>query len=398
MLQQFPDTPERNQQELSLQIALAGSLTARQGFAAPGIDDIYAAAQELCQKMGETPELFPVLWGMGSFHMIRGEMQRATELGQQCLNIAQRVQDPSLLLVAHLAQGRNFYFAGTFAASRAHLEHGTAVYDSSQHHSLVVLYRNDPGVECLSRLAHDLWFLGYPDQALGKAYEAIALAQQLPHPPSQAFALDCAVECHLFRREGATALELNEEALRVAQEQESVMYVGMATALQGRTLVELGQADEGTEHMRRASDILRSIGMAMVPKVWLAASQVEGYLKAGRIEEGLSLAEEALNDVAATGFHFLEAELYRLKGELLLRQSREHPQAGACFQTALGVARDQKAKSLELRAATSLARLWQRQGKQTEARALLAPVYDWFTEGFDTADLKDAKALLDQLS
>ncbi len=371
--------------------------------------------------MGETSQLFPTLWGLWQFNLVRVELRTARELGEQLLSLAQNVQDSALLLEAHLTVGSTLFFLGEIVPARAHLEQSIALYDPQQHCSHTFLYGQDPRVTCLSVAACALWWLGYPDQALQKSREALTLAQGLSHPHSLAFALGFAAAwLHQYRREVLLTYEWAEATIRLSTEQGFAMWVNWGTTLRGWALVEQGQGQEGIAEIRQGLDTFRSMGQEMWLPYFLALL-AEAYGKVGQTEEGLAVLAEALATVDKTGGHFSEAELYRLKGQLML-QSQSSPrqvktgqdksedtgpqpptpdpqaEVEACFLKAIDIARRQQAKSLELRAATSLARLWQQQGKKTEAHHLLSEIYGWFTEGFDTADLQDAKALLDELS
>lgn len=419
LLQTLPDTPKRTQQELDLQIALGPALMATKGYAAPEVEQTYARARVLCQQVGDTPQLSTALWGLYAYYVVRAEHQIARELGEQLLYLAQRVQIPHLPVVVHWALGITLYFCGEFTTSRSHLEQGIALYDPQQQPSQTFPYGSDPGVGCLSWLSYLLWFLGYPDQALQRVREALSFAQQLSHPYTRTYSLHFATQLHQYRRE-AQATQKHAEALMVLSTEHGFSYyvalgVALGTLVRGQVLAAQGQKEEGITQMQQGLAALRAIGGEMELSRWLGFL-VEAYGKTGQIEEGLTLLTEALTLVDKTGEHFYEAELYRLKGELLLQSSIQSPGAGVstlhsalrtldleteaetCFHQALTIAHRQQAKSLELRAAMSLSRLWQQQAKRQEAHELLAPIYDWFTEGFDTVDLQEAKALLDALS
>jgi predicted ATPase len=255
----------------------------------------------------------------------------------------------------------------------------------------------DPGVECRSYAAQALWLLGYPDQALQRSRAALTLAQELLHPFSLAYALSQAIVVHQLRREGRAAQEQVEEVIAFCAEQGFPQLVAMGTILRGWGLAAQGREEEGIAQMRQGlATTPRGTGLGRPP---VLAQLAEAYWQTGQTEEGLLLLAEALTVLDETGERWWEAEVHRLKGELLLIQTiPDQTQAETCFQQALAVARQQQAKSLELRAAMSLARLWQQQGNRAEARELLAPVYGWFTEGFDTADLQEAKTLLETLA
>jgi predicted ATPase len=394
----LPDTPERVQRELVFQIALGPTLMATKGYAAPEVEHAYARAKELCQQVGETPHLFQVLHGLQRFYLIRAELQTTRELGEQLLTLAQSMPDSVFLLQAHRALGDSLFWLGKVAQARVHFEQGITLYNPQQHRSLAFVYGEDPGVICLCYVARALWGLGYPEQALQRIHEALTLARELSHPLTQVFALYFAVVLHASYREARAAQERAEAAIALSTEHGFALWLTRGTVLHGWALVEQGQGEKGVTEMYQGLAAYRATGAEVARPYWLALL-AEAYGHLGQVEEGLRALEEALAAVERTEERFHEAELHRLKGELLLMRSVEHRgEAETSFRQALDISRRQQAKSLELRAAMSLSRLWQQQGKHAEARQLLAPVYGWFTEGFDTADLQEASALLDELS
>jgi TOMM system kinase/cyclase fusion protein len=398
VLKTLPDTPERTQHELMLHTALGVPLRATKGIGAPEVGQVYARARELCQQVEETPQLFPVLFGLWEFYELQGELQTGRELGEQILSLAQRVREAELLLVAHSVMGDTLIWLGEFAGARAHLEQGMALYHPQQHRSHAFLYNYDSGVHCLSFVPLPLWYLGYPDHALRRIHEALTLAQELSHPFSLVVALVFAAWLHQLRREGQAVQEWAAATIALAAEQGFALQVAQGTILRGWALAEQGQSAEGIAQMRQGIEGWRATGAELSVPYW-SALLAEAYGQAGQAEEGLRVLAEALTTVYKTGDRHHEAELYRLKGELLLQQARRSDdEAETCLHQALDLARHQQAKSLELRAAKNLTRLWLQQGKQAEARALLAPIYGWFTEGFDTADLQEARTLLDALT
>jgi TOMM system kinase/cyclase fusion protein len=399
LLNTLPDTSERTLQELILQTNLGPALMATKGFGAPEVQHAYDRARELCRQVGETPQLFPVLRGLATFYIVRAESQTANELAEELLRLAQSAQDPAMLVEAYSMLGTTSFYLGEIASARVHLEQGIALYDPQQHRSHAFLeVGTDPGVLCFIYAAHVLWLLGYPDQALTKSHEALTLAQELSHPFSRAYALDFAALLHRLRREEQAAQERAEAAITLSTKQGFPLWLAIGMILRGGTLAEQGQGSEGIAQMREGLAVFQATG-AEVGRPYFLTLLAEGYGRGGQAEERLSILDEALAAVQQTGERWCEAELYRLKGELVLvRFSEDDAEAETCFQQGIAIARRQQAKSLELRAALSLSRLWQRQGKRAEAQQLLAPVYGWFTEGLDTADLQDAKALLDELS
>jgi class 3 adenylate cyclase/predicted ATPase len=408
LLKTLPDTPERTQQELTLQTALGVPLTATRSWAAPEVGAAYARALELCRQLDETSQLFRVLQGLWTFYIVRAECETARELGEQCLSLAQSAQDPVLLLEAHLALGSACYSLGEFAQARAHMEEGIAFYDPQQHRSLAFLYGSfDPGVACRSFAAQVLWLLGYPDQALKRSHEALTLAQELSHPFSLAWVLSFAAWFHQLRRDERAVQARAEAVIALATEQGFPFWAAFGDALRGWALAEQGQGEEGIAQLHQGLAAWQATGTEW-DRPYFLALLAEAYGKVRQATEGLTVLAEALATVHKNGERRWETELYRLQGELLLAQvgyelqaitHRERmKEAEECYWKAIQIARQRQAKSLELRAVMSLARLRQQQGKKDEARQMLAEIYGWFTEGFDTKDLQEAKALLEELS
>jgi class 3 adenylate cyclase/predicted ATPase len=401
LLATLPDTRERAHQELLLQIALGVPLTATKGQGAAEVGKVYTRARALCQQLGETPQLFPVLFGLWNFYLVRAELAAARELGEQLLSLAQSRHDPALLLAAHRALGPTLFHLGEMARAQAHVEHGVALYDPQQHRTQAFGYGLDPGMVCLSFWALALWYFGYAEQALTKSREALTLVQDLAHPSSLAFALNFAARLHQFRREGRAAQERAEAAITISTQQGFQLWLAYGTTLRGWALVEQGQREEGLAQIRQGLADWQAGGAELWRPYYLALL-AETYGQAGQTEDGLAALADALAQVEKTGERFYEAELYRLKGTLTLQSQVQGPRSQAeeaqeCFLKAIEIAHKQQAKSLELRAVMSLSRLWQQQGKKNEARQMLAAIYGWFTEGFDTKDLREAKALLEEL-
>jgi predicted ATPase len=422
LLKTLPESPELIQQELDFHIALGPAYRAARGYAAPEVEKTYARARELCQQVEETPKLFLVLFGLWMFYAVRSEFKTARELGEQLLSLAQRQGDSALLLSAHRALGPTLFFLGEFVSARTHLEQGASLYDPQQHRSLAFLHGNDPGVACLIFVSWALWSLGYPNQALARSHEALALARELSHPISLAEALHFATTLRQYRRERQATQERAEAEIDLSTNQGFPHWVAAGAILLGWALAEQGQGAEGITQIRQGLAARQATG-AEVNQPYFLALLAEAYGKVGQIEEGLNVVAEALALVEKSGERMWEAELYRLRGELLLRVGEEgregETESGRegevtkityspippfssspeeCFHKAIEVAQHQQAKSLELRATMSLSRLWQKEGKKEEARKMLSEIYGWFTEGFDTADLKEAKALLEELA
>jgi class 3 adenylate cyclase/tetratricopeptide (TPR) repeat protein len=389
VLKTLPDTSARTQHELDLLLTLGPAVHLARGQASPEYEHVYMQAHALCLRLGDTPHLFSVLTGLRQLYNARGEYQRAREFGEHALALAQRLQDSALLITANYTLGVPLFNLGEMVSAYAHFEQGMTLADAQQDSRY--------GAWCRMFAGPILWYLGYPDQALQRSHEALTLAQSLD-PLSVYFALQMAGQVHEFRREVQVAHARYEAALALATEHGFVEWLPITMNQRGGTLAALGHSEEGIAQMRQGIAALQATQTRMtLPR--LLVRLAEAYGNSSQAEAGLGVLAEALAVVDTTGERLNEAELYRLQGELLLQQAvPDAPQAEAYFQQALAVARRQQARSWELRAAMSLSRLWQQQGKRTEARELLAPIYGWFTEGFDTADLQDAKVLLNLLA
>jgi class 3 adenylate cyclase/predicted ATPase len=398
LLKTLPETPEHTQQALTLYLALGAALQMTKGLAAPEVEHAYTQAYALCQQVGETPELVPVLYGLWRFYVGRPQLHTARELGETLLHLAQHTRDPMLAVIVHNALGTTWLLLGALSAARLHLEESTARYTPEQRGAPVFRMGQDLGVACRVLAARTLWLLGYPEQALARLHEALALAHELSHPYSLAFAQCLASMVSQLRRDVPAVYEQAEAAVGLSTEQGFPYWAASGTSLRGWALAMQGQGEAAMAQVRQGITSLRATGGALgVPFLCTVLAEVADHL--GHTADGLQALAEAHILVEQHEERWWEAEIYRLRGVLLLRQpGTPQAEAEACFQHALDVARTQQAKSLELRAAMSLARLWQQQGKRAAAHDLLAPIYGWFTEGFDTADLQEAKALLEALT
>jgi predicted ATPase len=401
LLEKLPDTPDRADQELTLLLALGVSLVATQGFASPDVEQAYLRARALALRAEAPAALFPVLYGLWNVCLLRCELSRCKDLATQMFALAQAQPDPVLLLQAHNVLQQPLLHLGDFATARRHQEQALALYDPHQHRALSAVYGEGPGVGCLAYGAVTLWCLGYPDQALRSVQAARRLAADLSNPFDLARALYFGAFTHLCRREAKLTQELAEALIGLSSEQSFALLLPGGMILRGWALAEQGETGEGIDQMREGLAGWQATG-ALSHRPYHLALLAEALAREGQAGEGLTALTEALALATASGERFLEAELHRLRGELLLAADRAGPMAwdtaGASFHEALDVACGQQAKSLELRAVMSLGRLHQQQGSQAEARPLLAETYRWFTEGLDTPDLKEARALLDQLS
>jgi predicted ATPase len=416
LLHTLPQTPDRNQRELRLQVALGTPLVLIKGYTAPEVETTYLRARDLCLDSKDSTQLFPVLLGLLRMYYSKGDLQKARELGEQFLRLVRQVPDSPFLLVAHALYGSTLFALGELACARALFERSLALYDPQKHRPFVSSYGVDPGMVSLSSFADLLWWSGYVDQAQEKSDTSLSLAQEMPRPFNFTVSLDFAARRHQFRREPQAARTKAEAAIALATEHGFVMRLAMATVVRGWALTEDGEYEEGVVQIQHALATFRKTG-GLLNLTYYLSLLAGAYGKAGRREEGLEALAEAWKIVEQTGERWYEAELYRLRGELTLQNgardwglgtsssSPHKPQdpkavveAEGYFLKAIDIAQKQQAKSLELRAVMSLARLWQSQGKQREAHHMLSEVYHWFTEGFDTKDLQEAKALLDELA
>ena len=405
LLKTLPDTPERLLQELVLQASLGTPLIATKGWAAPEVATAYRRAHALWEQVGETPQYCWVLYGLCAWHAMRAEWQTARALMERLLTLAQSVHHPTLRMHAHLGLGGILYCLGAFTAVREHVEQGLVLYDPQTHNPYVSDAVQDPEVVGRCFAAGALWHLGYPEQARQHLDAALTRAQELAHPFTLTQVLYCATIFALLRREVQVARERAEALITLATAQGFPFQLAGGMLCRGRVLIEQGRQEEGMRQIRQSLAAHRATG-AEAGQPYALAFLARAYGQDGQGHKGQQVLDEALTLVHRTGERCYEAELYRLKGELLLqggKRSKAHgaeqqvAEAEQSFRQALAVARRQQAKSLELRAVMSLSRLWQQQGKHSEARRLLAAVYGWFSEGFDTADLQEARALLKDL-
>ena len=390
----LPETEKNLTDAIQIRVELGPVLIATKGSGAVEVESLYNEARALCERIGETPKLFPILWGLARLHVRRGDLKSGQQVGEQLLSVAQYVRDPALLLEAHHTLWATLFSLGELEPTRAHLEHGFSLYDPRKHGHHAGLYGgHDPGVCCDSHAARVLWLLGYPDQAAEHAENAINSAGRLSHPYTLASALHNAIWTHQHRGDRATIQKQSEALWQLASAQGFPASIANATVVRGWLLTQDGHGEEGIARMRQRWD---SLGRT---RYHFAALLAEACGNEGQLKEGLSEIDQALLTVTKTGERFYEPELHRIKGELLLKENHaDEQQASDCFRTSIRVAREQSSKSFELRATTSLSRLLLNQGERNEPRQMLEQIYGWYTEGFNTADLKQAKALLEELS
>jgi DNA-binding winged helix-turn-helix (wHTH) protein/class 3 adenylate cyclase/predicted ATPase len=391
----LPDIRERRQKELEFSSALGAVLNVVKGSAAPETGQAYARARGLWEQLGSPVEYIQVPCGQSRYHAHRGELGRAQSLADDLLHLSRRRNDSAGLVMGHYSSGRNLMWIGSFASSRSHLEAVLALYDPASHHSLVHQTGIHPQLAAQAACGVVLFCLGFPDRALAQTSRAIAAAQRLPHPPTLAMSLGMDALLLSIIGDDIGLEQRAASLLAVATDQGFPFYRATAAIFRGWVQAKNAAVTEGLSLLRAGSSAYCATGATVWMPLYIALL-AGAYKIAGQIEECAARLDQAMQIVDRTGERWFAAELNRHKGLLQLRQGQPAT-AEELYRKALGIAREQEAKLWELRAAASLARLWCDQGQGAAARDLLAPVYDWFTEGFATPDLKNAKALLDEL-
>jgi class 3 adenylate cyclase/predicted ATPase len=393
VLESVPASARRDQMELGLQVELGYALIPLQGWAAPATASAFTRAGELCSQIGETPKLFRALWGLGAFHFVRGDQRKAREVADQCLTLANHAKDVDALIEAHYLSGIVSFVMGEFPEGRADLEECVRLYGPDKRDMHAVLYGQDPKASGLNWLAMGLWALGFPDQGLARAQESVAFVKSMARPFQLARGLAGVGFVRVYRREPEPHDSHLEAAIALCNEQGFAYFRAVVSAFHGTNLVQQGRIEEGIALMRESVATLRKFGSELLFTI-VFADLAAAYLSIGRLEQAAAALAEGYACVERNGEHWAEAELYRMEGELLLmREPADRAGAEARFQKAREVARRQRARSYELRATTSLARLWRKQGKSADAAKALDEIYGWFTEGLETPDLKDAREL-----
>ncbi len=391
-------TPERTRLELALQITLSVTLTATKGWGAAEVETAWVRARTLCAQGGETSQLFRILAGLWRLNLVHARLRAAREMGEELLRLAVSLEDPALQVEAHHALAYPLNHSGEHVAAHEHTTRGLALYDPRHFRANSLLLTQDPGVECHTQSARALWVLGYPEQSMECTRKSFMLAQTLGQPSSLVWAHLAAGIMYQLLRDVPRALEQWDAAIQLSADHGLAQPLLWAKPWHGWIQVKLGRRAEGIAEIREGLATLHAMGTE-ITRPQCSALLAESVAEDGRVEEGLAIIAEVLAMVERIGAGYYEAELHRLNGELLLMQGdARQREAEASFHRARDLARARSAKSFELRAVMSQARLWKRQSRDDEARRCLRETYDWFTEGFDTADLREAKALLEDLS
>jgi class 3 adenylate cyclase/predicted ATPase len=387
----------RDSIERSLRVALGPALMATKGGASRDVQENYARARELAERADVGREMFPVLFGLFRYYVLRAELQTAASLAMQLLDLARSEKDSGLLIEGSLAMGAAVFWMGDTATAAKHFSDALNTYSPSVHSSHSLLYGQDPFLIATSYLALSDWTLGYADRAVETIGRALARGQETGHLFSRAYALYGAAWVHQLRGEPRECLAWAEKCLELSSDQGFRYFMGLGAAAKGWAEIQQGNAIEGLARVQDGVAAWSATG-ALASFTYHHSLLADACLKAGKAQEGLDVVRGALNTVLQTGERCWEAELHRIKGEILLKLQGGGEEAEKCLHDALHAARARQCRGFEIRAATSLARLWYRSGRRAEARAVLEPTYRAFTEGFDTADLRKAAALLDEIS
>ncbi len=395
VLRGMPEGTERRQQELGLQMIRGLALRMMKGWASPEIEPVFARARELCHQLDDAPELFPVLWAITLFHAIRGDLRQYRRGADDLMEEALRTGNPVSLIGAHHLLGVCLEFEGHIVESSRVLDRGRELHDPEQHKVYTAIYGLDPGMIARAMSSRALWILGYPDRAVERARETVELARSQRQPVTLVFALLVKQGIHLVRGEAEDALTMGNEVVALCRDYGLPQEREWSRAFQGGAMAMLGRLEEGIEQLADSLAVQHAIGAGLVRSAFLG--MLSDLLRfAGRVEQGLEVVDEGFSYAETAGEGGYLAELHRAEAELL-RARGDAAGAEASFIAAIDYARGQQARAFELRAATGLAQHLVAAGREPEARTVLEPVYNWFTEGLKTADLLAARSTLDQL-
>jgi predicted ATPase len=399
LIAEQPDTPERAQFELDLCLMLGAVYQVTKGWGAPEVEDVFTRARDLCHELDDEERLVFALWGPIGVSVVRAEFQKTRTLSNELLQLAERRGDSVYITVAHFELAGAAFGLAELPLSKQHFEKGIELYDKdpNQHQAHIPNLAIDIGVIGRAWAAHPIWQLGHVDQARTHGHEAIALAEQLLHPYSQALSLAYGAVLYQFCHDVEKAYELANTTVELSSEHGFLYYLAWGRIVCGWASAMRTQESDGIELIRQGIDYLRETEVRRsMPYYWALLAEALNHV--GQNDQGCRALEAAFEAQEVTGECWWEPELLRLKGVLRLHNTaHDDPDVETCFHDARHLASQRQARSLELRATISLARLWRDQGQQNDAQLVLKKAYDWFTEGGDTADLMDAKALLDEL-
>jgi len=399
LLNTLPDSSERLQQELLLQTTRGAAFVAAKGYGAPEVGEAFGRARELCRQVGETPLLLPSLRGICFYYLIRENMHETQVTGEELLAFARQTQDSSFFLEAYHLLGIASFHMAKFSTAADYLKKAIDIYDPQKHRAHADLFGSaDSSISIMSYISCGLSHSGFPDQALKKIEECLNYAKEIDHLSSLLYAQSVYAMIHQYHREAQAAYEWTKSTMAIDHEYGFLHGLAWDYVLQGWALALQGEGAEGIQQIRHGLDIYRAAGSKLSLPT-LLGHLAEACLMGGQPEEGLSAVEEAFVEVKNRGEAWWSAELHRLKGELLLSRSENNQaEAGSCFNQAIAGSKKQGTKFFELQATISLTKLLMKQGRNTEAKNILGKIYNWFTEGFDTKVLKEARNLLEELA
>jgi DNA-binding SARP family transcriptional activator/predicted ATPase len=396
LVAKLPDTSQRDQIELKLQLALTVPLGALRSSTDSELEETYHNIRKLITDIEPSPLLFQALGRLKDYHDLRLDLQSALKLGQEMIDLAKRLHRADLGIIAQDSIALTLLFLGQAEDYLKAQEEKLSIINTEHDRLVDYPLGYDPEIDCLENCGWALWALGYPDQARERYEEAVKLAREKDHSNIQSEAFMSATFHYISTRKVPEARKMAEQTITITSEQEFSVNLGIGMCARGWVMAEEGKPEEGINEILEGLALLKGIRFALIYLQGLLLL-ADTYCKVRHADEGLAVVEKALLMVAKTGFRIDEPELHRLKGEFLFMQCGAECEAEGCFKRAIEVAQGQKAKFWELRATMSLCRLWQQQGRFEEARVALREIYDWFTEGFDLPDLMDAKKLLVEL-
>lgn len=395
LVESIEEIQRRDELELGLQVPLGAALVSTRGYAAPEVGPVYDRARELCERIGDKWNSFIVLFGIWAWRLVRDELVQSLGLSEEIMALAESLDDPGIMMEAHHVPANSLYYLGDFEAAQRHCKDGFALYDENRCRMHCHRSGQNSGVTLQSYWSLVLWHLGYPDQALERIGSAMKLADHLKHPFSQCYSLHFSAWVHQYARLGKETLRFADAEQKLADSHGFAFWSATSRLYRSSALLLLDRVEEALELVLKGLETIKATGAALsLP--YYNSFLAEAQRRSGQLYEAMRTLDESLEIADRTQDRYYEAELFRLKGELLLEQSADASEVEQCFEKSLEIARVQRAKSWELRTATSLARLRKQQGRAAQGRAVLAEIYGWFHEGFTTPDLVAAKSLLDE--